>query len=44
MSDERISPIEALSAASREYGTIDVRSEHARWGMAVDLERCIGCW
>ena len=45
MSDEeKVSPIEALSAASRAYGTIDARSEQPRWGMAVDIERCIGCW
>ncbi len=42
MSD--ISPIDALSLVSRAYGTIDARSEHPRWGMAVDLERCVGCW
>lgn len=42
--DGRVSPIEALPAASRAYGAIDVRSAHPRWGMAVDLERCVGCW
>ncbi|HMS89281.1 MAG TPA: 4Fe-4S dicluster domain-containing protein [Acidimicrobiales bacterium] len=35
---------EALPPASLAYGTIGPRSEHPRWGMAVDLERCIGCW
>jgi molybdopterin-containing oxidoreductase family iron-sulfur binding subunit len=40
----KVSPIEALSDASRAYGAIDARSEHPRWGMAVDQERCIGCW
>lgn len=44
MTDERVSPVDALPPASREYGTIDARSEHPRWGMAVDLERCVGCW
>ncbi|MDQ1324001.1 MAG: 4Fe-4S dicluster protein [Chloroflexota bacterium] len=44
MSDEKISPIEALSPASRAYGEIGPRSDSPRWGMAVDQERCIGCW
>lgn len=43
-SSAKISPVEALSVASREYGKIDVRSAHPKWGMAVDVERCIGCW
>ena len=43
MSDDRVSPIEALPVASRAYGTIDRHSDHPRWGMAVDLERCVGC-
>jgi len=34
----------ALPAASKEYGEIGPRSDEPRWGMAVDLERCIGCW
>lgn len=44
MSGEKISPIEALSPASRAWGEIGPRSDHPRWGMAVDQERCIGCW
>ena len=42
MSD--VSPIEALPAASRAWGEIDARSDEPRWGMLVDVERCIGCW
>lgn len=38
------SPIEALPEASRAYGAIGERSAHPKWGMAVDLERCVGCW
>lgn len=38
------SPVEALPEASRRYGEIGERSGEPRWGMAVDLERCIGCW
>src|SRR5688500_4530452 len=45
VSDERkVSPIEALPDASRAYGEIGSTSEQPKWGMAVDLERCIGCW
>ena len=40
----RLNPIEAMPAASREYGEIDARSDAPRWGMLVDTERCIGCW
>ena len=32
-----------LPPASRAYGEIGPRSDEPRWGMAVDLERCIGC-
>jgi len=39
-----VSPVEALPAASRRYGEIGPTSAKPRWGMAVDLERCIGCW
>ena len=39
-----VSPIEALSDASRRYGEIGPTSAEPRWGMAVDTERCIGCW
>lgn len=42
--DREISPIDALSEASRQYGSIGDHSDAPRWGMAVDLERCIGCW
>ncbi|HEX6418683.1 MAG TPA: 4Fe-4S dicluster domain-containing protein [Acidimicrobiales bacterium] len=38
------SEADALPPASRDYGRIGPRSEAPRWGMAVDLERCIGCW
>jgi molybdopterin-containing oxidoreductase family iron-sulfur binding subunit len=40
----KVSPIEALPDASRAYGEIGPMSEQPKWGMAVDLERCIGCW
>ena len=36
--------VDALPAASRRYGEIGPHSASPRWGMAVDLERCIGCW
>lgn len=42
--DAKVSPIEALPEASREYGAIGEVSDEPRWGMAVDVERCIGCW
>ncbi len=44
MSEPKISPVEALSPASRAYGEIGPRSEKPHWGMVVDQERCIGCW
>jgi dimethyl sulfoxide reductase iron-sulfur subunit len=40
----KVSPVEALSEASREYGAIGEVSDEPRWGMAIDTERCIGCW
>ena len=40
----KVSPVEALPPASREYGEIGPRSDHPHWGMVVDQERCIGCW
>lgn len=41
---DKVSPIEALPAASRAYGEIGPRSEKPHWGMVVDQERCLGCW
>jgi molybdopterin-containing oxidoreductase family iron-sulfur binding subunit len=41
---KKVSPVEALPEASRVYGAIGEHSEKPRWGMAVDTERCIGCW
>jgi dimethyl sulfoxide reductase iron-sulfur subunit len=41
---EKLSPIQALPAASRAYGEIGPRSDKPHWGMVVDQERCIGCW
>ena len=38
------SPIDALPEASRRYGDLGPISDEARYGMAVDTERCIGCW
>ncbi len=40
----KVSPIEALPDASRAYGAIGEVSDDPRWGMAIDTERCIGCW
>jgi molybdopterin-containing oxidoreductase family iron-sulfur binding subunit len=40
----KVSPVEVLPQASREYGAIGEHSRKPRWGMAVDTERCIGCW
>jgi molybdopterin-containing oxidoreductase family iron-sulfur binding subunit len=42
--DTKVSPIEALPEAAREYGAIGEVSDEPRWGMAIDTERCIGCW
>lgn len=41
---EKLSPIDALPPASRRYGEIGPHTRTPRWGMAVDTERCIGCW
>jgi len=41
---DKVSPIEALSAASRAWGEIGPHSPKPHWGMAVDQERCLGCW
>ena len=41
---ERRSPVDLLSPASRAYGELEPPSDHPRWGMVVDTERCIGCW
>ena len=40
----KVSPTEALPPASREYGALPAHTATPRWGMAVDLERCVGCW
>lgn len=42
--DVRVSAIEALPPKSREYGAIGHHGANPRWGMAVDLDRCVGCW
>lgn len=44
MEPGKVSPIDALPEATRRYGAIGDVSDAPRWGMAVDLERCIGCW
>ena len=41
---DKVSPIEALPPASREWGQIEAASDKPHWGMVVDTERCIGCW
>src|SRR5512143_2802934 len=41
---DKVSPIEALPPASREWGAIEPPSDKPHWGMVVDTERCIGCW
>jgi len=43
-STTRVSPVEALPDASRAWGEIGPTSDEPRWGMAVDTERCVGCW
>lgn len=40
----RRSGVAALPPKSREWGEIGETSATPRWGMAVDQERCIGCW
>ena len=41
---EPVSPIDALPPASRAYGALEPPTAHPHWGMAVDQERCVGCW
>jgi molybdopterin-containing oxidoreductase family iron-sulfur binding subunit len=41
---DKVSPIEALSPASRAWGELEPASAQPHWGMVVDTERCIGCW
>ena len=41
---KKVSPVDALPAASRAYGEIGPHSDKPHWGMVVDQERCIGCW
>ena len=41
---DKVSPVDALPAASRAWGEIGPRSGHPHWGMVVDQERCVGCW
>jgi molybdopterin-containing oxidoreductase family iron-sulfur binding subunit len=41
---DKVSPVEALPEASRAWGEIGETSGDPRWGMAVDTERCVGCW
>ena len=41
---DKVSPIEALPAASRAWGEIGPHSDRPHWGMVVDTERCLGCW
>jgi molybdopterin-containing oxidoreductase family iron-sulfur binding subunit len=41
---DKVSPVDALSPASRAWGEIGQHSERPHWGMAVDEERCVGCW
>jgi molybdopterin-containing oxidoreductase family iron-sulfur binding subunit len=41
---DKVSPVEALPAASRAWGEIGPYSDSPHWGMVVDTERCVGCW
>jgi dimethyl sulfoxide reductase iron-sulfur subunit len=43
-SDPKTDAVDALPPASRRWGDLPPHSDEPKWGMAVDLERCIGCW
>ena len=41
---DKVSPVAALSPASRAYGALGPHTDTPHWGMVIDQERCIGCW